>query len=955
MKKRDLSRREFLEVTALSIGALGVGPATAAQPNSGKSVCVVTDRTDPVASAAPVAWALQELGRALAGRGIAARKADEGSIEPADLCIVAAGLHTPLASAFLKSAELSISDVPESLAVVHANHDGRPVLLASGSDARGLMYALVELADQVSQHDGRGSDLIQTLVKRKPLTEQPFNAARSIARLFVSDVEDKPWFNDREMWPTYFSMLAGQRFNRFHLALGIGYDFLRDVTDAYFLFTYPFFLAVPGYNVRAVNLPDTERDSNLEMLRFISEQAGAHGIDFQLGIWTHGYQWIESPHANHTIEGLTQKNHAAYSRDALAALLQACPKISGVTLRTHGESGVHEGSYEFWKTVFDGVAHSGRKVEIDLHPKGLDQKMIDAALSTGMPVKLSPKYWAEHMGMPYHQSAIRELEMPRENVNGEGFFGLSSGSRSFTRYGYADFLTEDRPYTVMHRVWPGTTRFLLTGDPVTAAAHSRAFRFCGSSGGEFFEPLSFKGRRGSGIAGGRCAYADGSLKPRWDWEKYLYTYRVWGRHLYNPEADPDIWRRYLRKQFRGSAQALESALASATRILPIVTTAHLPSAANETFHPEFYSNQPMANSGKANIYGDTPAPKVFGNVSALDSQMFSRISDFARELLKDERSGKYSPVEVARWLEDLAENAAARLQEAESGIRGDGQAAGKTSPEFRRMAIDLKILIGLGRFFAAKFRSGTLYAIYEQSGDRAALEEALRAYRRARKIWADFAEEAKNIYVADITIGTLPHQRGQWLDRLPAMDADIAAMAKRLESSQSEGAVRTEAGAYPHPPDRVALAVQEVLGQPRRLGVSCLHTPPARFVPGEPLQISLSSKGAFSSKSATNKAVEPISIHLYYRHVNQAERYIVVEMQLADSSIETKGRDAIFRATIPGTHTASNYPLQYYFEVNRGTGQPGLYPGFTGEVTGQPYFLVHSRSYGQANVVTERK
>jgi hypothetical protein len=30
-------------------------------------------------------------------------------------------------------------------------------------------------------------------------------------------------------------MMAEQRFNRFNLAMGIGYDFVRQVTDAYFL------------------------------------------------------------------------------------------------------------------------------------------------------------------------------------------------------------------------------------------------------------------------------------------------------------------------------------------------------------------------------------------------------------------------------------------------------------------------------------------------------------------------------------------------------------------------------------------------------------------------------------------------------------------------------------------------------------------------------------------------
>jgi hypothetical protein len=781
--------------------------------------------------------------------------------------------------------------------LVPAREECRAILLACGSDPRGLMYALLELADRVQHSDHP----LQALQLQKPVAERPCNAIRSIGRLFVSDVEDKPWFNDREMWPAYFSMLAAQRFNRFHLSLGLGYDFLRNVTDAYFLFAYPFFLSVPGYQVRAVNLPDPERDQNLEMLRFISEQAVARGIDFQLGLWTHGYEWTNSPHANYAIEGLTPENHGPYCRDALAALLRACPAISGVTLRTHGESGVHEGSYAFWKTVFEGVAQSDRKIEIDLHTKGLDQTMIDAVLATGMPLRLSPKYWAEHTGMPYHQAAIRETEMPHETANREGFFALSTGSRSLTRYGYADFLREDRPYRIMFRVWPGTHRMLLWGDPGTTAAHARAFAFCGSDGVELFEPLSFKGREGSGHSGGRCGYADQSLNPHWDWQKFLYTYRLWGRLTYNPDSDPDTWRRHLRRQFQSQAAPLEAALASATRILPIVTTAHMPSAANVNYEPEFYTNQSVLDPTKSHPYDDTPSPKVFANVSPLDPQLFSRMSDYAAELLKGERSGKYSPIEVGQWLEDLATIAAAEL----------AQAGSSGSPDFRRAAVDVRIQIGLGRFFAAKFRSGTLYAIYEQSGDRAALEEALKAYRRAREIWAQFAAEAKDTYFSDITIGPKPFMRGHWLDRLPAIDADIADMAKRLESASHSADQAARIGA----------AIQEALGRPQRASPASSHTPAERFVPGKRLRIALS----------IGRSAEPISALLYYRHVNQAERYQTIEMQ-------SQGLE--FRAEIPGSYASASFPLQYYFELRQTSGKVWLYPGFAPDLANQPYFVV---------------
>ncbi len=904
VKSSHLSRRDFLQMTALSIGALGAESSVAAQLSSQRGVSVVVDPADPVASAAPVVWALQALSQAIAQRRINVRHFNSMEQSPSsDFCIVAAGSRSRLASATLKRAAVAIPDAPECLALVPSIHEGRPILLACGSDPRGLMYALLELTDRIQHAD----DPIQALKMRKAVAEKPFNAVRSAGRLFVSDVEDKPWFNDREMWPAYFSMLAAQRFNRIHLAFGISYDFLRNVTDAYFLFAYPFFLSVPGYKVQAVNLPDAERDRNLEMLQFISRQAVAHGIDFQLGIWTHGYQWQDSPNANYTISGLTQENHAAYCRDALAAILRACPAISGVTLRTHGESGVREGSYSFWRTVFDGVPQSGRKVEIDLHTKGLDQKMMDGALATGMPLKLSPKYWAEHVGMPYHQAAIRELEMPRENPASEGFFALSTGSRSFTRYGYADFLREDRPYDILFRVWPGTHRFLLWGDPATTAAHARAFRFCGGAGAELFEPLSFKGRRGSGNPGGRCAYADSSLAPRWDWEKYLYTYRVWGRLLYNPEAEPETWRRYLRKQFETSAPALESALASATQILPIVTTAHLPSAANDTYSPELYVNQPMVDANKRHPYGDTPSPKVFGNVSPLDPQLFSRIADFADELLTGERTGKYSAVEVAQWLENLAEIAASELANAE------GPVATGRSAEFHRMAIDIKLQVGMGRFFAAKLRSGILYAIHEKSGDRTALEEALKAYRRARESWSQFAEKADGVYVPDISFGPLPHQRGHWRDRLPAIDADIADMAKKLESVISS----------PDQSERVRAAILEALSFPLRASAGCSHTPPSQFVPGQPLRIVL---------SIAHRAA-PVSARLYYRHVNQAERYQIAE---------TQSQDGNYRAEIPGTYTASKYPLQYYFELKSGAEKPLLYPGVGPDLTNQPYFVVRA-------------
>ena len=218
---------------------------------------------------------------------------------------------------------------------------------------------------------------------------------------------------------------------------------------------------------------------------------------------------------------------------------------------------------------------------------------------------------------------------------------------------------------------------------------------------------------------------------------------------------------------------------------------------------------------------------------------------------------------------------------------------------------------GLGQFFAAKFRSGVLYAIHEKTGDRVALEEALKAYRNARRIFAQVGERAKPVYVADFTVGERPHLKGNWLDRLPAIDGDIADMTKRLEATPA-----TESRQ-----DRARKAVEEALGRPQRIAVPVRHTAPANFRPGQALELLFS----------VDQGAELASATLYYRHVNQGERYETAEMQASQNR---------YAAAIPASYTASPYPLQYYFELRNGPNQAWLHPGFSSDRMNQPYFVV---------------
>lgn len=477
---------------------------------------------------------------------------------------------------------------------------------------------------------------------------------------------------------------------------------------------------------------------------------------------------------------------------------------------------------------------------------------------------------------------------------------FSGGSRRFLRYSYGDLLRQDRRHGELYRIWPGTQRLLLWGDPAQARGLTRSASFCGGLGMEMFEPLTFKGRMGSGLPGGREGYQDASLKSEnRDWGKYSYTYRLIGRLLYNPDANPDVWRRFLKSCYGPAAEAVEHALAHASRILPLITMAHHPSASNNAFWAEIYTNMPIVDADRPHPYRDTPSPRCFGTVSPLDPALFASIETFVTDLTTGTPSPRYSPLEVAAWLEGFAETAERELQEAEDQI------ADRTDPAFRRVAIDIAIQAGIGHFFADKLRAGVSYALSQHTGDIQKLSEALSFYRRARDAWAYLAQTA-SVYGPDLTYGRSPHLRGHWSDRLPAIDDDIQDMEKRLE--EQEGKEQEE-----------AVTVEKTREIP---DVTCTHTPPESFSRGETITLDLTVQDTMS---------DSISARLHYRPVNQAESYKEIDMQ---------NTGAGFQTTISGDDTNTPYPLQYWFELRTASGHAWFWPGLDADLSNQPYFVM---------------
>ncbi len=886
---------------------------------SGPGSTFVISADADLAAAGQMQWALGHLSESLSRSGTpASLRWPSGPDLPAGPGLVVTTATAALGRRLLAEGGIALPDRPESFAIFPAGpaHPGTTAICAN--DVAGLGYGVLDLAGRVEASPG-GAAAISGL--NRPVVTSPLNRMRGVARSFASE-RDKSWFYDEEFWAGYLTTLAASRFNRFHLALGIGYDsyYHADVTDTYFLFPYPFFVDVPGFDVTIDNLPAAERERNLRTLNLIGKLCAERGLHFQLGLWTHGIEWADQKNLTYPIRGLTDKNHAAYCRDGLALLLAECPAIDGVTLRVHGESGISEAADEFWREVFAAVGGCGRRLQLDLHSKGLSQSVLDAAVGTGAHVVVSPKFAAEHMSLPYHLADIRPWEQrpskePRYPEAGQASWDeknimlFSAGSRNFTRYSYGDFLRLDRPYDVLYRVWPGTQRLLQWGDPVFAAALARSGTFCDSAGIEICEPLFFLGRRGSlasPVTGG--PWPDIQRAKR-----YERTYRTFGISLYDPAAA--IGGDAGHASPRGDQAVLASALAAASRILPLVTSAHCPSAANNNYWPEIYTNQAIVPHAHPHHYKDTPLPGTFGSVSPLDPALFLSADSFVEEILADEASGRYTPIQVASWLERLARDARAGL--AQPG----GAATASGSPdEADIVAGDVAILAGLGSFFAGKIRAAVLYGLASRLSSGSLAGEAVAAYQAALRAWEELARSGGQRYGPEAVFGPEPWLRGTWADRTGAIRQDVAAMAREADRFRAgpdpdggrDWARHLEEQALPPAPETAA-AVREQIRPDRSVGIAVTVTTAPPFGPAA-------------------------RIVLKYRNVDQNQRY---------NSVELAWTGEFYTATIPAAGDLPAHYIQYYLVVETAAGSKWIYPGLGPDLCHQPYRVINPSLDGE--------
>ncbi|WP_276249079.1 MULTISPECIES: hypothetical protein [unclassified Haladaptatus] len=793
---------------------------------------------------------------------------------------------------------------PEAVVYRWVGVDDREALVVAGSDDRGLMYALLELADRV---EAEGPDALGQV---EDTVETPDNEVRGIDRFIMGPVQDT-WLYDEDFWHYYIQRLARNRFNRFVLIAG--YD------SAFMSPPYPFFVDVPGFP--EVTVPDDKvsisREEHREVLRMIGRLCKEYGLDFFFGIWQQRPDWKEDQ--GELVEGLSRDPDelTEYCATGLERLLVAIPELDGLQLRVNFEAGVGGSSYdsgsgigpatttaeEFWREIINAVERASAEradpLKFDIRAKGLTDEMIRWALETGLDLTVPTKYWCESTGLPHHNTQMRQEELLQ----------LDDLNRS-RRYGHSDLLRKPRYYDVLYRLWVvGTNRIFVWGDPDYARRFAHSTQFGGATGFEVTAPLSLKGGHFHLQDENWPLFEDPELQSGdWEDERYWAWYLMFGRLGYSTETDSAVWERAFARRFGEAADAIQKGYRSASKILPLLTAAHL------TEHPALMNWAELDTGGA--LFAEHNVNPYFGareyydgtyqDVEPSDPGLFYGINEYVRDALADDQDHKYTPIQLQRWYRRLAAETRDAVEAAEK--------TGQTGAEYQATKLDLLMLADLAEYHAEKTAAALALAFYHESEDAAYLPASRDRMVRAITAWESLAGRGEGTYHDDLVFGMGPTRAddGQWVDRLPELEADLDALEALIDDVGSD----TKQD-YRDP------VTERDAGQADSFNSPSFDVDvPDATVAGEDLTLTV----------RTGDLNDHDRLRIRYRHTDQTAG--------AFEHIEMTKTDGGYEGTIPGEYIVPEWDLQVYFSTIDETDNGLLVPGLYHADEPAPYYVV---------------
>ncbi len=865
--------KQTLAVVAGLVGFLTFSSPLAFAATAGTVSLVAGDAT-----AKPVQHGLSKLTLALQQKGV--RLENVSLLQNATgRTVVVAGLTSVPGEAakLISDLRLTPHSEPESLLIRKFNRGGTTIVLVAGADARGLMYALLDVADRVGWAKS-GEDLFGEV---RDAQEKPFTPERALSLYTFNRAYWESRFYDEAYWARYLDVLAQNRFNS--LAVIFGYE-----NGGFLAPCYPYFFDVDGFpDVRMVGITPEQQRRNLAALNRLIQMAHDRGVKTTVGIWDHiyrgGVQGGGIPGADDATKkpvpglvwGVTGENLVPYTKAALAEFVRRVPALDAIQFRMHDESGLKKGEQEgFWRDVFQMMKQAAPALRLDLRAKGLPDSVIQSAAEVGIPFRITTKYWMEQMGLPFHPT----------HINKQNQFDR--------RHGYADMLRYPQTYKMHWRLWNGgTARVLLWGDPDYARRFAESTHLYDGDGFEVNEPLCTKMEAQPHDAKPFDLLASSHRYYDYEFERYWHFFQAFGRVGYNPNTPPEVWQREFEKHFgKDAAPFVEKALHQASWVLPRIVASCYP-----------YSAFPMTRGwAEKQRLGDLPA---YAKAEGSDIGQFANFDEEAQMLLEGGETAKTRPAENSRWFARTAADLNAQIAEAE---RRSGTQRNK---EFDSTIIDLKILANLALYHARRIPAAVSYRLFERTRDPQALDDAIASERSAIKAWRQLVGAAGDFYNEDLMMGVRGASLcGHWKDELTALEKGLISLERQRSEFRPSGEIKhaprytTAAAAGDHEPPAV------------------VHRPMTTASVGKPLTVTAEVRDPSGVKW----------VRLRYRSVNQHQDYHTLPM------LSTGNADQ-YRAVIPAEHLTPTWDAMYFIEVMDQRGNGRIHPDLNKET---PYVIV---------------
>ena len=858
------------------LGLVGVLLALASQASAAVAPTVSLVVGDSTAK--PTEHGVGKLKLALQQKGVSLEEAASFRSANGDAVVVAGLTSGPgEAARLISELRFAPNTEPESFLIRKFKRDGKTVVLVAGVDARGLMYALLDVAERVGWAKSAG----QPFSEVRDAQEKPYAPERALSLYTFNRAYWESRFYDEAYWARYLDMLAQNRFNS--LVLVFGYE-----NGGFLAPCYPYFFDVPEFpEVRMVGLTREQQQRNLSALNRLIQMAHDCGLNFTAGIWDHiyrgGVQGGGIPGADEAtrkpvpglVWGVTGENLVPYTKSALASFVKLVPAVDAIQFRMHDESGLKPSEQEaFWRDVFQMMRETAPNLRLDLRAKGLPDSVIESAAGAGVPFRITTKYWMEQMGLPFHPT----------HINTQNQFDR--------RHSYADLLRYPQRYKMHWRLWNGgTARVLLWGDPDYARRFAESTRLYDGDGFEVNEPLCTKME-----AQPHEAKPFDLLQPAhryydYEFERYWHFFQAFGRVGYNPSTPQEVWQREFEKRFGPEAAPfVEKGLHQASWVLPRIVASCYP-----------YGAFPMTRGwAEKQRLGDLPA---YARAEGSDIQQFASFDEEARMVLEGGETAKTRPGENSRWFAQTAADISAQVAEAGKRI------GSRRNQEFDSTITDLKIMANLALFHSRRIPAAVSFRLFERTKDPQALDDAIAAERSAVEAWRQLVAAASDFYTEDLMMGVRGAGLcGHWKDELAALERGLSALERQRRELKATNEARTAPRYRPFAATGDG-AAPVVVHQP-------VTTAPA----GKPLTI-------------TAQASDPSGVkwvRLRYRSVNQHQDYRTLPM------LPTGEKDQ-YRAVIPTEHIAPTWDLMYFIEAMDNNRNGKMHPDLNKET---PYVVV---------------